>query len=141
MLCAPWQSVHSGADAAAAPFNALPWMLSSNLLPMLPPGSLPFATTASLPWHFSQVATRFAWLADDAGSFGRLISCEPWQSTQLAATALPPLRAAPCTVPAYSLPALSWQVAQSTGFSFSACGSLSTETSAWQSVHFSCSSP
>ena len=69
------------------------------------------------------------------------MSCVPWQSVQVAATALPPLRATPCTVPAYSLTAFSWQVAQLTGFSFSGCGSLSAETSAWQSVHFSLSSP
>ncbi len=69
------------------------------------------------------------------------MSWVPWQSVQFAATALPPLRAVPCTVPAYSLTALSWQVAQLTGFSFSGCGILSAETSVWQSVHLSFSSP
>ena len=59
MLWVPWQSVHSGADIAAADLSALPWILSSNLPPTLPLGSLPLAMTASLPWHFSQVATRF----------------------------------------------------------------------------------
>jgi hypothetical protein len=31
-MCAPWQFVHVGADAAAAPVSALPWMLSWNWL-------------------------------------------------------------------------------------------------------------
>ena len=69
------------------------------------------------------------------------MSCFPWQSVHVAATVLPPLRATPWTVPAYSLTALSWQVAQLTGLSFSGCGSLSAETSAWQSVHLSFISP
>ena len=69
------------------------------------------------------------------------MSCVPWQSVQVAATVLPPFLATPCTVPVYSLTAFSWQVAQFTGFSFSGCGSLSAETSAWQSVHFSFISP
>ena len=64
------------------------------------------------------------------------MSCVPWQSVQVAATVLPPLRDLPWTVPLYSFTCCSWQVAQLTGFSFSACGILSAETSAWQSVHF-----
>ena len=60
MSCAPWQFVQVGADPWAALLSALPWMLSWNLLPMLPPGSLPLATTASLPWHFEQVASTLA---------------------------------------------------------------------------------
>ena len=60
MLCAPWQFVHVGAEPCAAPLSALPWMLSWNLLPTLPPGSLPCATTASLPWHFEQVFSTLA---------------------------------------------------------------------------------
>ena len=47
----------------------------------------------------------------------------------------------PWTVEPYSFAALSWQVAQSTGLSFSGCGSFWGETSAWQSVHLRCISP
>ena len=104
---------------------------------MLPPGSLPWATMASLPWHLEQVASMFAWLVRESASFARRMSWVPWQSVQLAATALPPLRASPCTVPAYSATAFSWHAAQLTGFSFSACGSFCADTSLWQSVHLS----
>ena len=60
MLCAPWQLVHVGAEPCAAPFSALPWMLSWNLPPMLPPGILPVAAIVSLPWHFEHVASTLA---------------------------------------------------------------------------------
>ena len=80
-----------------------------------------------------------AWLVRESASFARRMSWVPWQSVQVAATVLPPLRASPCTVPAYSATALSWQAAQLTGFSFSACGSFCADTSAWQSVHLSAS--
>src|SRR4249919_2171829 len=76
-----------------------------------------------------------AWLVREAGSLARRMSCVPWQSVQVAATLLPLLRDVPCTVPLYSFTACSWQVAQLTGFSLSACGILSAETSVWQSVH------
>ena len=75
-------------------------MLSWNLDATLPPGSFACATTASLPWHFAHVASTLAWFVRDCGSFVRRMSCVPWQSAQAAATALPPLRATPCTVPA-----------------------------------------
>ena len=140
-VCAPWQLVQVGAEARAAPASACPWMLSWNLLATLPPGSFASRTIASLPWHLPQVASRFAWLVRESGSLLRLMSCVPWQSAQVAATVLPPLRAMPCTVDAYSFTGFSWQLPQSTGFSFSACGSFFAETSAWQAVHSSFISP
>ena len=112
MLWVPWQLVHVGAEPWAAPLSALPWILSWNLLSMLPPGNLAWATTASLPWHFEHVASRLAWLVRDSEFFDRLMSWVPWQSVQVAATTLPPVRANPCTVPAYSVTALTWKVAQ-----------------------------
>src|SRR5512143_4115899 len=65
------------------------------------------------------------------------MSCVPWQSVHVAATSLPPLRALPCTVAAYSLTGCSWQLAQLTGLSFSACGIFCAETSEWHAVHSS----
>src|SRR5512139_1997462 len=69
------------------------------------------------------------------------MSCLPWQSVQVAATMLPPLRAFACAVASYSLTAASWQPAQLAGFSLGACGSFSADTSLWQSVHLNCICP
>ncbi len=97
MSCAPWQSVHSGANLLCGPLppTSLPCTLSWYFLPTLPPGSLAFATYASLPWHAAQVASRLAWLVRDAGSLDRRMSCVPWQSVHDAASDLPSARALP----------------------------------------------
>ncbi len=60
MVCAPWQLLQVGAEPCAAPLSALPWMLSWNLPPTLPPGNFPVAAFASLPWHFEHVASTLA---------------------------------------------------------------------------------
>ena len=112
-------------------------MLSWNLPATLPLGSLPFAIVASSPWQREHVASMLAWFVRDAGFFACRMSCVPWQSVQVAATLLPPLRALPWTVAAYSLTGCSWQVAQLTGLSFSACGIFCADTSEWHAVHSS----
>ena len=136
MLCAPWQFVHVGAEPCAAPCSALPWMLSWNLLAMLPLGSLPLAIVASSPWQREQVASTLAWFVRDAGSFARRMSCVPWQSVQVAATVLPPLRDLPWTVPLYSLTGCSWQVAQFDRLQLLGVRDLVRgHVGMWQSVH------
>ena len=65
------------------------------------------------------------------------MSCVPWQSLQAAAPlVVEARRAGACTLVSYCAAAASWQVAHSTGASFSACGkSVVFARSAWQPTH------
>src|SRR5512134_815797 len=113
-------------------------MLSRYWLATLPPGRCACLMTASLPWQAPQVASRRAKFVREVGSLDFWMSCVPWQSPQLAATVLPLARAFACAVARYSLTGTSWQLAQFAGFSVGACGSFSSDTSLWQSVHLNC---
>ena len=117
-------------------------MLSWNFLPMLPPGSCAFSTSASLPWHFEHVASRLAWLVARRGILRALdVVGAVAVGARGAARVLPSVRALPWTVPRYSATAFSWQPAQSTGFSLPGCTVLASAASTWHSTQVSCISP
>ena len=61
-------------------------------------GQVRLPTILSLPWQAPQVASILTKFVFDAGSLGRLMSCVPWQSWQVAAAVLPSLTALPCAV-------------------------------------------
>src|SRR5512139_186279 len=136
MSCVPWQSVQTGTLSLdlPVPCRGLPWMLSWYIAETLPPGTLPSLMSFSSPWQAPQVVSRFARLVFAASSEVALMSCVPWQSLQVAATILPPARARPWMVVAYSLTAFSWQLAHWAG-STDLCGYFRNPSPAWQSTH------
>src|SRR5208283_1485325 len=89
MSCVPWQSLQDGATMSPILTSATPWMLSRYCAAAS--GCFIWYSCVSLVllWHLAQVCGRLSLKTGDEGSLTGKISCEPWQSQQLAAPEAP----------------------------------------------------
>ncbi len=91
MSCTPWQSLQDGATIKPIFSSARPWMLSMYCdaasgyfiwYSLVRPGLL---------WQVAQVRGRFSLKTGESACLAGRMSCEPWQSQQLAAPEAPSL--------------------------------------------------
>src|SRR5664279_2284055 len=87
-----------------------------------------------LLWHLAQVPGRFSLKTGDLGSLWESMSCEPWQSQQLAAPEAPIWWLTPCMLAAYCLTGSSWHLMQLGGCMGTLSSGCLEVMSAWQSA-------